>query len=59
MLCMGISQVIVRYSTQATCNNSIQLYKYLLRQCQKLPSGPKEHYRHMIKQVYKISNNLY
>lgn len=27
------------------------LYKYLLRQCQKLPKGAKDHYTFMVKQV--------
>lgn len=29
------------------------LYKHLIRQCNKLPKGPKEHYKFMIKQVKK------
>jgi tRNASer (uridine44-2'-O)-methyltransferase len=27
------------------------LYKYLIRQCERLPDGPKNHYKFMIKQV--------
>lgn len=28
-----------------------QLFRYLLRQCDKLPQGPKQHYKFQIKQV--------
>ncbi|KAG5898260.1 hypothetical protein JTB14_008605 [Gonioctena quinquepunctata] len=34
-------------------NKSRILYKYLLRQCQKLPKGSKEHYPFMIRQSFK------
>lgn len=30
-----------------------QLFRYLLRQCDKLPQGPKEHYKFQIKQSFK------
>ncbi|KAL0272147.1 UNVERIFIED_CONTAM: hypothetical protein PYX00_005227 [Menopon gallinae] len=30
-----------------------QLYKYLLRECKKLPPGASAYYRHSIKQSYK------
>ncbi|XP_059480153.1 LYR motif-containing protein 9-like [Neocloeon triangulifer] len=29
------------------------LFRYLMRQCQRLPKGPKEHYQHYIKQSFK------
>ncbi|KAJ3625853.1 hypothetical protein MTP99_016392 [Tenebrio molitor] len=29
------------------------LYKYLMRQCERLPDGPKNHYKFMIKQSFK------
>lgn len=31
----------------------IQLYKYLMRCCDKLPRGPQKHYRHMVRQEFK------
>lgn len=42
-------------------NGAKILYKHLIRQCNKLPEGPREHYKFMIKQVkeYQIFiNNL-
>lgn len=41
------------FSTKLNGKSAITLYKYLLRQCQQLPKGPKEHYSHMIKQSFK------
>ncbi|XP_060528282.1 LYR motif-containing protein 9-like, partial [Cylas formicarius] len=34
-------------------NPAKKLYKYLLRQCDRLPGDPKKHYRFMIKQSFK------
>ncbi|KAK7867559.1 hypothetical protein R5R35_004312 [Gryllus longicercus] len=41
---------VLRTSTQYTPKS---LYKYLLRQCDKLPSDAAQHYKHAIKQSYK------
>lgn len=42
----------MNYSTLTSGPNAAKvLYKYLIRQCQKLPKGPKEHYKFMVKQV--------
>ncbi|KAK6625308.1 hypothetical protein RUM43_005602 [Polyplax serrata] len=30
-----------------------QLYKHLIKECQRLPSGASEHYKHSIKQSFK------
>ena len=32
---------------------SLQLYKYLIRCCDKLPKAPKNHYKHYIRQQFK------
>ncbi|XP_065344836.1 LYR motif-containing protein 9-like [Cloeon dipterum] len=29
------------------------LFRYLMRECQRLPKGPREYYRHFIKQSFK------
>ncbi|CAG9815628.1 unnamed protein product [Phaedon cochleariae] len=34
-------------------NESRILFKYLIKQCDKLPTGPREHYRFMVKQSFK------
>lgn len=39
---------------QQSLKNPKELYKFLLRSCDKLPKGPKEHYKHSIKQVRKL-----
>lgn len=31
------------------------LYKHLMRQCNKLPEGPKQHYKFMVKQVQRYN----
>ncbi|NXM79106.1 LYRM9 protein, partial [Serilophus lunatus] len=31
-----------------------QLYRYLLRCCRHLPAGPGQHYRHAIRQSFKV-----
>ncbi|KAL3267729.1 hypothetical protein HHI36_006856 [Cryptolaemus montrouzieri] len=41
-----------RLSTTPT-ESPKQLFKYLMRQCEKLPKGPKEHYKFQIKQSFK------
>ncbi|XP_077294528.1 LYR motif-containing protein 9-like [Arctopsyche grandis] len=33
--------------------NSLQLYKYLLRQCDKLPKDAQQFYKHTVRQNYK------
>ncbi|KAF7994426.1 hypothetical protein HCN44_003898 [Aphidius gifuensis] len=38
---------------QQSLKNPKELYKFLLRSCDKLPKGPKEHYKHSIKQSFK------
>ncbi|KAI4460872.1 hypothetical protein MML48_5g00021167 [Holotrichia oblita] len=47
---------IANYST-STINPSnrapLLLYKYLMRKCDQLPKGPKQHYKFQIKQSYK------
>lgn len=43
----GIRNLAIKVSS----DHGKKLYKYLLRQSQKLPKGPKEHYQFMIKQV--------
>lgn len=43
----------LNYSTSSAANKALVLYKHLLRQCEKLPKGPKEHYKFMIRQSYK------
>ncbi|KAF7284789.1 hypothetical protein GWI33_021548 [Rhynchophorus ferrugineus] len=47
-----ISQ-IKSLATKVSSYDGKKLYKYLLRQSQKLPKGPKEHYQFMIKQSFK------
>ncbi|NXD41501.1 LYRM9 protein, partial [Copsychus sechellarum] len=35
--------------------SSLQLYRYLLRCCRRLPAGPvQQHYRHAIRQSFKV-----
>uniref|UniRef100_A0A8D2PIL6 LYR motif-containing protein 9 n=1 Tax=Zosterops lateralis melanops TaxID=1220523 RepID=A0A8D2PIL6_ZOSLA len=35
--------------------SSVQLYRYLLRCCRRLPRGPvRQHYRHAIRQSFKV-----
>uniref|UniRef100_A0A8C3R2P9 LYR motif-containing protein 9 n=1 Tax=Cyanoderma ruficeps TaxID=181631 RepID=A0A8C3R2P9_9PASS len=35
--------------------SSVQLYRYLLRCCRRLPRGPvQQHYRHAIRQSFKV-----
>ncbi|XP_066189705.1 LYR motif-containing protein 9 [Sylvia atricapilla] len=35
--------------------SSLQLYRYLLRCCRRLPHGPvQQHYRHAIRQSFKV-----
>nr|XP_031362308.1 LYR motif-containing protein 9 isoform X3 [Lonchura striata domestica] len=35
--------------------SSLQLYRYLLRCCRRLPPGPvQQHYRHAIRQSFKV-----
>ncbi|XP_036250894.1 LYR motif-containing protein 9 [Molothrus aeneus] len=35
--------------------SSVQLYRYLLRCCRRLPPGPiRQHYRHAIRQSFKV-----
>ncbi|XP_062363049.1 LYR motif-containing protein 9 [Cinclus cinclus] len=35
--------------------SSLQLYRYLLRCCRRLPPGPvRQHYRHAIRQSFKV-----
>ncbi|XP_039576790.1 LYR motif-containing protein 9 isoform X1 [Passer montanus] len=35
--------------------SSLQLYRYLLRCCRRLPAGPvRQHYRHAIRQSFKV-----
>ncbi|XP_053817657.1 LYR motif-containing protein 9 isoform X1 [Vidua chalybeata] len=35
--------------------SSVQLYRYLLRCCRRLPPGPiQQHYRHAIRQSFKV-----
>lgn len=41
----------LNYCSKVDINNSKQLYKYLLKECKKLPNGPREHYIFSIKQV--------
>lgn len=36
---------------QETVKTPKELYKFLLRSCDNLPKGPKEFYKHAIKQV--------
>lgn len=38
---------------KAGINSPKQLYKFLLRECNKLPQGAKEFYKHSIKQSFK------
>ncbi|KAK0074852.1 hypothetical protein PV326_012122 [Microctonus aethiopoides] len=38
---------------QRTVKTPMQLYKFLLRSCNKLPKGPREFYKHSIKQSFK------
>lgn len=45
--------VIRRYATTNSGNIAKKLYKHLLKECHKLPKGPKEHYIFMIKQSFK------
>lgn len=35
----------------ATVNTPKQLYKYLLRECEKLPKHTQQYYKHSVKQV--------
>lgn len=51
-------QNIAFYSTKSDTRSAIKLYKYLIRQCDKLPKGPKEHYIHMVKQVSFLNSKL-
>ncbi|XP_018345294.1 PREDICTED: LYR motif-containing protein 9-like [Trachymyrmex septentrionalis] len=37
----------------ATINTSKQLYKYLLRECEKLPKHTQQFYKHSVKQSFK------
>lgn len=40
------------YSNSGSYNRApLILYKHLMRQCDKLPEGPKQHYKFQIKQV--------
>ncbi|XP_035213150.1 LYR motif-containing protein 9-like [Stegodyphus dumicola] len=32
--------------------NPLSLYRYLLRQCKKLPSNAEEHYKHHVRQSF-------
>ncbi|XP_044753919.1 LYR motif-containing protein 9 isoform X2 [Coccinella septempunctata] len=46
------SNAIRKFSSiQSPCPK--RLFKYLLRQCDKLPSGPKQYYKFQIKQSFK------
>lgn len=36
---------------EGNINKAKILFKYLLRQCEKLPPGPQKHYKFQIKQV--------
>ncbi|KAK2584204.1 hypothetical protein KPH14_006625 [Odynerus spinipes] len=38
---------------KAGINSSKQLYKFLLRECNKLPQGANEFYKHSIKQSFR------
>ncbi|KAL7288928.1 LYR motif-containing protein 9-like [Trichogramma pretiosum] len=40
-------------STVLLKNSPKSLYKYLLRECQKLPKGADEFYKHSVKQSFK------
>jgi len=34
-------------------NTPVQLYKYLMRCCDKLPRGAKNHYKHFVRQEFR------
>ncbi|KAH0567381.1 hypothetical protein KQX54_009234 [Cotesia glomerata] len=38
---------------QETVKTPKELYKFLLRSCNKLPKGPQEFYKHSVKQSFK------
>jgi len=40
-----------RMLSSATVNTPKQLYKYLLRECEKLPKHTQQFYKHSVKQV--------
>lgn len=44
---------VANYTTSIHPRNRtpLILYKYLMRQCDQLPKGPKQHYKFQIKQV--------
>ncbi|KAG5320298.1 LYRM9 protein, partial [Acromyrmex heyeri] len=42
-----------RVIDSATINTSKQLYKYLLRECEKLPKHTQQFYKHSVKQSFK------
>ncbi|CAH0556017.1 unnamed protein product [Brassicogethes aeneus] len=44
---------LAKFSSKPTNNSPKALFKYLIRQCDKLPKGAKEHYQFMIKQSFK------
>lgn len=44
---------MVNRKYSVTHSSAKALYKYLIRGCEKLPNGPKQHYKFMIKQGFK------
>lgn len=40
-------------STKPLIRSPLQLYKYLMQSCNKLPSQPQKHYKHFVKQQFK------
>lgn len=47
---------INNFCTKISITNGKQLYKYLLKECKKLPEAPRKHYAFALKQVG--TNNL-
>ncbi|CAG9760654.1 unnamed protein product [Ceutorhynchus assimilis] len=56
---LTLAKILFNFTPLRVCSTKYQrnevttLYKHLLKQCQKLPKGPKEHYQFMIKQSFK------
>jgi hypothetical protein len=53
---MVVANVVLRNMKVST---SKELYKYLLRECQKLPKDAHEFYKHNIKQVRFLSQRIF
>ncbi|GFX53486.1 LYR motif-containing protein 9 [Trichonephila clavipes] len=39
-------------SANKLISNPVHLYRYLLRQCKKLPSNTQDHYKHHLRQSF-------